>query len=136
MLPLAHARRGKSVSEPLLIKGEIVEALLAARGNISATAKALEVPRAYIQNKIDSDPELKCVADDLKAEVLDKAEDNIFSAVMNGDKDQSQFVVRHLGKDRGWTTRQESTGKDGKPMEIEGINVNFVSAEKPQEPNP
>jgi hypothetical protein len=86
-----------------------------------------------VQGRIDSDADLKVAADELLQEILDKAEDNIFGAVAKGDVNQSQFVLKTLGKDRGYATRQESTGKDGGPVTLGDININFVAPKPTQE---
>ena len=36
-------------------------------------------------------------------------------------QDTAKFVAERLGKDRGYATRTEQTGKDGEPISIQAI---------------
>lgn len=95
---------------------EIIEALRVAHGNISAAASILQVRRRYVKERIDRVPEVREFYEEVKDLVLDRAEQNIMVDVFKGDQVASKFVLTTLGKDRGYTTRSEMTGKDGEPL--------------------
>jgi len=86
------------------------------RGNVSAIARDFGVWRSNLVQYISTKPELQAALDDIRQTVVDKAESNIFAAVEQGDLGSSKMVVSMLGKDRGWVTREEQTGKDGAPL--------------------
>jgi hypothetical protein len=101
---------------PDLTEDSVREALIANRGNISKVALSLEKMRSQVALFISIRPEFIVLRDSLREAIVDKAEDNIFAAVENGDVGQSNFVVSTLGKNRGWSNRLETTGADGKDL--------------------
>lgn len=87
---------------------EIALFLTEERGNLSATARRMKVSRQSLKDKVDRTVELKFLVDELLQGILDQAERNIFDAVAEqGDLNQSQFVLKTLGKDRGYVTKKE-----------------------------
>lgn len=92
---------------------QIKEALIESRGSLSDAAKFIvtkwQIPcsRQYVKDACDKRPELLGFYTDLRNEFVDKAETNIFDAVLAGDLRVSLTVVQTLGKDRGWTQKQE-----------------------------
>lgn len=118
----------RSPWDPKIDKAESILALEAAHGNISSAAYALGVRRAYLKKKIDADPDLQDVVVELEQVVVDKAQENVYSKVFAGDGDMSWRILQTLGKDRGFSTRVESTGKNGAPVSIGDVNINFVPA--------
>jgi hypothetical protein len=92
---------------------EIIEALTETRGNLTEAAKflvrktGLTCTRAHLKMRTESDPELLGYMDDLRQELLDRAEDNIFMGVFSGDKKDSMFILRTLGKERGYVPKEE-----------------------------
>lgn len=95
---------------------ELIDLLEECSGNKAAVARALGIRRAYVDDLINTRPDVKAFYDDIREAFIDKAEENIFTAVANGDKGLSQYVVATLGKNRGWAGRQELTGKDGEDL--------------------
>lgn len=92
---------------------QIKEALVEARGNLSEAARFLvrkwgdSCSRTYIKEACEKRPDLLGFYEDLRAEFIDKAETNIFDAVMAGDLRVSMQVAMTLGKDRGWSQKSE-----------------------------
>lgn len=92
---------------------QIKEALVQARGSLSDAATFIRekwgepCTRTYVKNACESRRELLGFYQDLRDTFIDKAETNIFDAVLGGDLRTSQMVVQTLGKDRGWTQKQE-----------------------------
>lgn len=91
----------------------IIEALTEARGNLTEAAKFIArrtgetCSRQYVKDACDKRPALLAFVDDLRQEVVDKAESNIFGAVFEGDVRMSVLVAERLGKDRGWVKKEE-----------------------------
>lgn len=125
----------RSPWDPRIDKAETILALEAAHGNVSSAAFALGVKRGYLHSKIATDPDLQEIVADLEQVVVDKAQENVYNKVLTGDADMSWKILQTLGKDRGFSTRVESTGKGGGPVQIGDINVNFVPA-GPKETTP
>lgn len=96
---------------------EVYKVLEAVEGNVAAAARELETKRGKLKEFIDSKPALVALLTDLREEIVDIAEGNIFRAVKDkADLGMSMQVVSTLGKNRGWTNRQELTGKDDKDL--------------------
>jgi ribosome maturation protein Sdo1 len=92
---------------------EIIKALSEARGNVTAAARSLDRARKTIEVRIKGSPVLMAHVAQLREEIIDKAEENIYNDVEKGDQAASKFVLQTIGKDRGFVSRVESTGKDG-----------------------
>lgn len=86
---------------------EIEHFLVEECGNVSATAKRMNVKRSNLADKINRTPELKIARGDIIQSILDKAESNVFTDIAAGDVDTSKYALNTLGKDRGYTTKSE-----------------------------
>ena len=106
-------------------KDQIHEAIIICNGNIAAVCRLLERNREGIMSRINADTTLRMVLSDIRDAVMDAAENNIFSLVYQGDFNASKFVLQTLGKDRGYITRVENTGKDGKNIH-EGMTTELA----------
>lgn len=95
---------------------KVAAVLTASSGNITKAARDLGINRGNLKKRIDTHPELQALLMDLRDEIVDIAEDNIYKDVRDGDSGASRFVLSTLGKDRGWVTRQENSNKE--PIEI------------------
>jgi hypothetical protein len=114
-------------NRPLLGVDEVMVALLEHDGDVSAAAEAINRPRWKVQKLIDETPTLQMIAGDLQASIVDQAESVLKGALDNDDIGTARLVVTTLGKNRGWTPRQEMTGKDGRAVQvtIEGPDANL-----------
>ena len=95
--------------------GEIYEAIVSARGNLSTICEALDVKRDALRARINETPLLKQIYDEQRESIVDQAEENIFNDVKRGDQVASKFVLTTLGKERGYTTKVETSNE---PVEI------------------
>lgn len=102
--------------KPPMTVPAVLAALIEHKGNVSRTAKVFYRTTSRMRDFIATKPELVAALDDLRENILDKAEDNVFTAVEAGDLGQSNMVLQTLGKKRGWTNKLEITGEDGKPF--------------------
>lgn len=110
---------------PPLGVDEILVALYENGNSIYRAAEALDRKRSTIQAIIDREPTLKLYLDDHRETRVDKAEEIIDVAIEAKDLGIAKMVVVHQGKNRGWSTRTEQTGKDGSPLQvvIEGLDA-------------
>lgn len=79
-------------------------------GNISATARNLGISRSRCKARIDKNPSLVALVEDLTGGVIDQAKENVFNGVMRGDPTDSRFVLQTIG---GFSTKVAGSGKDG-----------------------
>ena len=106
---------------------EIIEALIKTDGMIAFAAKTLLMNRAALKARIERTPALVAALEDIKEELLDYAEFNLHASVKAGDVGSAKFVLSTIGKQRGYVTRTENTGKDGGNLPFAGeIVVNFT----------
>lgn len=96
---------------------DVHEAIVACRGNLTAVANVLRMPRSKLQKYIESRPLLVEALDGVRDSVIDQAEEHIFSAVADGDLNACRFVLTSIGKKRGYTTANVQLGKDGSATE-------------------
>lgn len=89
------------------------EALLKCHGNVLRAALALKVTRQHLHHFINAHPELNDVRKEAKEALLDVAEGQLASLIHAGDIRAISLYLKTQGKDRGYTERQEITGKDG-----------------------
>lgn len=89
------------------------EALKACRGNITKASEMLGITRATLYRFIEENPELEVVRTEAREAMIDVAEDKLTVAVERGELKAVMFYLRTQGKERGYTERQEVTGKDG-----------------------
>jgi len=106
-----------------IVDQQILDAISGSGGIISTIAKRLRcewrVAEAYIQN----DPEIKAVFEAERETMVDLCESVVFRNVQIaqevqrngdlGDTTDAKWLLSRLGKARGYSERQEITGKDG-----------------------
>jgi len=92
-------------------------ALLKAHGNLTQAAVSLKVDRTSLYNFIERNPELNDVRTLAREQLLDVAEGRLAQHIEGGDIRAITFYLKTQGKDRGYTERQEITGKDGAAIE-------------------
>ena len=88
---------------------EIAAALEKANGNLSEAAAHLGIKRHVLAGHVERVEALRLYHLDFLEKAIDKAQSNVFKAVENGDYGASQFLLTTLGKDRGFSTKQEMT---------------------------
>ena len=84
-----------------------------------AIGRQLGCSRQAARNAVNRWKSTSAAFDQERGKLIDKAQDNIAQAVQDGDLHQSRFVVRTIGKNRGWTERQEiDTGEDDHRIDV------------------
>ncbi len=103
-------------------KSTIVQVLKRTKGRISRAAKALGVAHVTLRLKIDADPELVKLLQDLRNDfdsvLVDAAENTLLYAVKNSKKDltnalkSSFFVLNNKGKERGYSAKNNPNNQN------------------------
>jgi len=97
---------------------KIEQALLRCRGNITAAAAALKTARKTIHLRINQSPRLQAVLEDCREARLDNAESALDKAVDAGEGWATCFLLKTLGKSRGYVERQEVEHQGGLRVEV------------------
>lgn len=104
-------------------------ALIRARGIHSAAARLLSVAynracaRETVSRLVARYPELQEVARSTREALLDLAEDRLIAGVEAGDQRDVHFLLRFQGRSRGYSTRHELTGENGKPIQVQDTRL-------------
>ena len=85
---------------------------------------ALGMNYKTLVSRIVRNKELQDAFNKSREKMIDQAEGIIKKSLDNGDLKTAKFVVARLGKDRGWTTREELSGPNGEPLthKLEGLD--------------
>lgn len=94
-------------------KKEVLEALAKNSGIVASTCRACNISRFTYYKWYNEDPDFAEKADDVKELQKDFAESLILKKMKEGDTTMIIFYAKTQMKDRGYTERQELTGKDG-----------------------
>jgi hypothetical protein len=86
----------------------LAEAIYEHRGVLSKVARTVGLGSgSSVRYHIARSPRLKQVFADARERVVDTAEDNVFTAIDDGNLSFSWKLLQTLGKDRGYTERKE-----------------------------
>ncbi len=96
---------------------DVAMALLRAAGNVAKAAEHLGRPRRAVANYIYRNVRLRDLQEDLWDTFLDEIEGKHMDLALAGDATVQRFFLVTRGKDRGYSTRSETTGKNGEPLE-------------------
>lgn len=107
---------------------DVVAAIYATRGNLTEMAKLLGRTRIAVRNWLDRHPEFERIVRNEVEKVLDDLEQKTFDAALAGDGQDRRFLLQTLGKNRGYSSRQQMTGVDDKPLVFERIERVIVDA--------
>ena len=87
---------------------EIAVSIMDRKGILSRVAKDVGLDSAAaVRYHIARNPRLKEIFEESRERVIDTAEENIFTAVEDGNLSYSWKLLQTLGKDRGYTERRE-----------------------------
>lgn len=94
---------------------EVIAALRKHNGHIFLTARALRINYTSVRGYIQRYPEVKEAFQAIRGEMVDTAENKLRDAIDNGEQWAVLFVLRTLGKDRGYVEREAPGAADGAP---------------------
>ncbi|KFG66735.1 helix-turn-helix domain-containing protein [Microvirga sp. BSC39] len=111
---------------PKLKYQRVEQALREQGGLIAQAAVVLSVQRSTLYRFIANNPELEAVREEATEALLDTAEAHLARAVEAGDMKAIRFFLERKGKHRGYSTRVETTGADGGPVRLGGVEYEVV----------
>ena len=122
---------GASGSEPppnqLYPTWKIIAALKATAGRVYLAADRLGCDPDTIYERAKKEPVIDLAMRVARGKIVDKAEVVIESALSKGNVEAAKFVLRTMGKDRGWVelTKHEHGGPDGGaiPLQVKVMEV-------------
>lgn len=102
-----------------LAPAAVAEALRRTRGIKVLAGKMLGVDRATVHNYCKRYPTVQQAVEEARETLIDMAEGKLVQRVDAGDWDAVRFVLVTIGKQRGYVMRQENTGADGGPIQMD-----------------
>jgi len=103
------------------LKKATLEALEKSLGVVTTAVKQVGIARSTFYEWM-KDHEFKMQVDDIQNIALDFAESQLHKQIQSGNTSATIFYLKTKGKNRGYVERQELTGADGYPAEIE-LNI-------------
>jgi hypothetical protein len=97
---------------------QVAKAITDAHGIVAVAARALGVHRVTIERYVDKYPSVSIAKQQAREGIIDLAEGELYKAISRGELAAIFFLLKTIGKNRGYTERQEMTGADGGPVEI------------------
>ena len=101
-----------------LTEERVAEALRETGAIVSETSRKLGVSRTALYKFLQNHNGLLALRLEIEEELMDLAEAHIAKAIYSGDMKTVRWYLERKAKDRGYITRQETTGKDGEPLQI------------------
>lgn len=95
--------------------GDIYNALVQTNGHFAQAGRMIGLTRAEVAARVNAVPLLRALCDDIRETLVDDAEAVMIRDVTSGDQSAARFVLERMGKERGWTTKQEVSVE---PIEI------------------
>lgn len=98
---------------------DVALALIRSHGNLSAASRYLNRSRRSLQGFVARNQQLADLLEDLEETFLDFVEEKYRErALMKGDDSAQRFFLTTKGRNRGYGTRTEITGKDGEAFSM------------------
>ena len=97
---------------PRFTQQQVIDALIRNGGLKGATARALHCNRLTVARYIKRYPAVKEAQEDAIGDTIDTAQAKLVEMVEQGDWRAVRYMLSTLGKDRGFTERQEIVAAD------------------------
>ena len=101
------------------IKKGLLDALEKSLGVVTTACKQVGIGRTTFYNYYNEDIDFAKKVDDIENVALDFAESQLHKQIQEGSTAATIFLLKTRGKKRGYVERQEITGADGLPTDIE-----------------
>lgn len=102
---------------------EIVEALKVSKGLKAVAARQVGCSYAQMRHFCETNASIKAECEAQLEAVLDTAQLQVIAAASRGDMGACMFLLKTLGRSRGFSERTEVTGKDGGAIEHTHIHL-------------
>jgi hypothetical protein len=106
---------------------DVLAAIKAHHGNVSAIAEQFDVQRNYVYTKIRSKPTLLQAFTDEREALKDLAERNIREDLEARDWRATAFVLTFLARDRGWALPKASSPFADGDSHVNEVNIQAVN---------
>jgi len=100
-------------------KKALIEALEKTLGVVTTACKSVGISRTMFYQYLKDDPEFAEQVRMIEDVALDFVESQNFKLIREGNPSAIIFYLKTKGKKRGFTERQEMTGADGAPLNID-----------------
>ena len=108
-------------------KKNLLDALEKSLGVVTTACKQVGIGRTTFYKYYNQDKEFAKKVDELENVALDFAESNLHKQIQAGSTSATTFLLRTRGKKRGYVERQEITGAEGEPLDV---NIKIVRANR------
>lgn len=104
-----------------LDSARVIAALELTAGIKAVAAQNLGVHRSTLHKFIKDNPEIQPAIDEIDEAMKDLVEGKMLTAIKNDDPQMIRFFLERRARDRGYGQKQEVTGKDDGPVQIESV---------------
>lgn len=121
------AAKSDKITHPIKKRPSVVQiedAIRKAAGNVTAAARGLGIGRTSLHARIAKSPELQRILQEERESLVDMAESALRAEVLDRNMTAVIWTLKASpeAKRRGWGERQEVTGVDGAPIQVEYVN--------------
>lgn len=130
------AAKSDKITHPIKKRPSVVQiedAIRKAAGNVTAAARGLGIGRTSLHARIAKSPELQRILQEERESLVDMAESALRAEVLDRNMTAVIWTLKASpeAKRRGWGERQEVTGANGAPIQVEYINDWRNEGERP-----
>lgn len=108
-------------------KEDLLTALAQNSGIVASSCRACNISRMTYYRWYNEDPDFRERCDDIKELQKDFAESLILKKMKEGDTTMIIFYAKTQMKDRGYTERQEITGRDGEDLIKQDVDLSKLT---------
>jgi len=100
---------------------QVIKAIMDNHGLLAAAARDLGVTRKTVYNYVKRYPTIAQAVQDARDTTLDMAEGQLMKAVRNGNVTAIMFLLKTVGRNRGYVERQEVAGVTDQPIVLKVV---------------
>ena len=100
-------------------RAALIEALREHDGNQASVARKFGCARSTVWERIDGDPELRALTDELTETFIDEAESQLYKHIREGNVVATIFFLKTKARHRGYSERLELVPLNRQDIEVE-----------------
>jgi len=108
-----------------LSEKQIIDSLRKNAGFVAVTARSLGVTYQAIANRLYKSEMLAAALESIRESHLDLAESQLLIKIKEGELSAITFYLDRIGKHRGYVKREEQSGPDGGPIQMQNVPSNL-----------
>ena len=108
-----------------LSEKQIIDSLRKNAGFVAVTARSLGVTYQAIANRLYKSEMLAAALESIRESHLDLAESQLLIKIKEGELSAITFYLDRIGKHRGYVKREEQSGPDGGPIQMQNVPLNL-----------